>query len=311
MSSRLHRPTAPLNGGGRRWRLRDQQSFLNTTARRACHPAPVPGESASISGTSECISYYTSLPAQDLLPTYHNQGQVHFYSPLPKKRINRYHNDNDDGHYSMVVTGAFTSNVICARSMNLEARIEKRKKTALPEQNPKKRRHHKFIWWSFGARRLEWSLCSLRTPIIHLYRCRTQGWINDSRGGGGGLGLRGPRGKGSPSVLKGPKPPILTTIAIAEKQPKRSKKGPFSLYICPPPRSHPGNGINGARRGRSLPVPPPCFSSHGRTIPLCRTRAATGPSAPGRVGASSQTTPRTAYALSPTRGSGCLVRPRG
>ena len=28
-----------------------------------------------------------------------------------------------------------------------------------------------------------------------------------------------------------------------------------------PPRSHPGSGINGARRGRSLPVPPG-FSSH-------------------------------------------------
>ena len=33
--------------------------------------------------------------------------------------------------------------------------------------------------------------------------------------------------------------------------------GPFSLYIGPPPGSHPGNGIDGARRGRSLLVPPP------------------------------------------------------
>ena len=31
--------------------------------------------------------------------------------------------------------------------------------------------------------------------------------------------------------------------------------GPFSLYIGPS-RVHPGNGINGARRGRSLPVSP-------------------------------------------------------
>ena len=60
--------------------------------------------------------------------------------------------------------------------------------------------------------------------------------------------------------LKGPKT-TYTIIAIAEKQSKRCKKGPFSLYIGSP-RSHPGNEINGARRGRSLPVPPPGFSSH-------------------------------------------------
>ena len=67
--------------------------------------------------------------------------------------------------------------------------------------------------------------------------------------------MGGPRGKGSTSVSKGPKPPIQLGIAIAEKQSKRSKKGPFSLSIGPP-GSHPGNEINGVRRGRSLPVPP-------------------------------------------------------
>ena len=70
----------------------------------------------------------------------------------------------------------------------------------------------------------------------------------------------GPSRKRSPSVSKGQKPPIPTTIAVAEKQSKRSKKGPFSLYIGspPPPGSHPGDGINeGRRRRRSLPVPPP------------------------------------------------------
>ena len=50
-----------------------------------------------------------------------------------------------------------------------------------------------------------------------------------------------------------------TIIAIAEKQFKRSKKGPFSLYIVSP-GSHPGNEINGARWGRSLPVPLPPVS---------------------------------------------------
>ena len=76
-------------------------------------------------------------------------------------------------------------------------------------------------------------------------------------GGGGGLrlSLGGPRGKGSPGVSKGPKPPIPTTILIAGKQSKRSKKGPF-CYILGSPGSHSGNGINGARRGISLPVPP-------------------------------------------------------
>ena len=93
-----------------------------------------------------------------------------------------------------------------------------------------------------------------------LYIPTHQGWRNDSRGeGGGGLGLGDPRGKGFTSVSKGPKPPIPTTIAIAEKQSKRSKKGPFLLYIGPP-GSHSGNEINGARRGRSPPVPPPPVS---------------------------------------------------
>ena len=62
-----------------------------------------------------------------------------------------------------------------------------------------------------------------------------------------------------PKRIKGPKT-TYTTIAVAEKQSKRSKKGLFSLYIRSP-RSHPGDGITGARRGRSLPVRPG-FSSH-------------------------------------------------
>ena len=68
----------------------------------------------------------------------------------------------------------------------------------------------------------------------------------------------GPSRKRVPKCLRGPKTTYIT-IAVAEKQSKRSKKGSFSLYIGPP-GSHPGNEIIGARRGRSLPVlPPPRF----------------------------------------------------
>ena len=83
-----------------------------------------------------------------------------------------------------------------------------------------------------------------------------QGWRNDSTEVGG-LGSGGPEKKVL-KCLKGPKT-TYTTIAIAEKQSERSKKGPFSLYIGPPPGFHPGSEVNGARRGRFLPVPPPGF----------------------------------------------------
>ena len=43
----------------------------------------------------------------------------------------------------------------------------------------------------------------------------------------------GPSSKRVPECLKGPKT-TYTIIAIAEKQSKRSKKGPFSLYIGSP-----------------------------------------------------------------------------
>ena len=65
----------------------------------------------------------------------------------------------------------------------------------------------------------------------------------------------GPRGKGSPSVSKGPKQP-MQLWQLLKKQFNRGKKGPFSLYFGSP-GSPPGNGIIGARRGRSLTVPPP------------------------------------------------------
>ena len=72
----------------------------------------------------------------------------------------------------------------------------------------------------------------------------------------------GPLRKRVPKCSKGPKT-TYTTIAVAEKQSKRSKKGPVSLYIGSSRRwmEDPGDGINGARRGRSLPVHPG-FSTH-------------------------------------------------
>ena len=74
----------------------------------------------------------------------------------------------------------------------------------------------------------------------------------------------GPRGKGSPSVgIKGPKT-TNTTNTVAEKQSKRRKRAHF-CYILGPPGSHPGDGIIGTRRGRSLPVHPG-FSSHAHMI---------------------------------------------
>ena len=76
-----------------------------------------------------------------------------------------------------------------------------------------------------------------------------------------GLGLGGPRGKGFPSVSKGPKPPIKL-LQLLKNSPREVKRAHFR-YILGPPWSHPGNGIYGARRGRSLPVPPPPgFSGH-------------------------------------------------
>ena len=116
--------------------------------------------------------------------------------------------------------------------------------------------------------------CGFRNRYLHIrysrrYRIKTiMARSLDVRAGEmipevGRLGLGAPR-KRVPKCLKGPKT-TYTTIEIAEKQSKISKKGPFSLYIGPP-GSHPGNGIDGARRGRSLPVPPP---PHPRFLQPC------------------------------------------
>ena len=66
----------------------------------------------------------------------------------------------------------------------------------------------------------------------------------------------GPRGKGSPSVSKSPKLPIQL-LQLLKNSPREVKRAFFRYIPIGPPGSHPGNGIHGARRGRSLPVPPP------------------------------------------------------
>ena len=71
----------------------------------------------------------------------------------------------------------------------------------------------------------------------------------------------GPPRKRVPKCLKGPKT-TYTTFAIAEKQSKRSKKGPFSLYIAPPPG--PTQELEFMEPGGEGPSrsPPPGFSGN-------------------------------------------------
>ena len=54
----------------------------------------------------------------------------------------------------------------------------------------------------------------------------------------------GPRGKGSLSVSKGPKPPIQL-LQLLKNSPRERKRAYFR-YILGPPVSHPGDGITGA-----------------------------------------------------------------
>ena len=84
---------------------------------------------------------------------------------------------------------------------------------------------------------------------LGIMRSGLENWFQMWRG----LGLGGPRGKGSTSVSKGPKAP-MQLLQLLKNSPRDIKRAHFR-YILGPPGSHPGNGINGARRGRSLPVP--------------------------------------------------------
>ena len=60
-----------------------------------------------------------------------------------------------------------------------------------------------------------------------------------------------------PKCLKGPKT-TYTTMQLLKNSPREVKRAHFR-YVLGPPWSRPGNGIYAARRGRSLPVPPPRF----------------------------------------------------
>ena len=81
-----------------------------------------------------------------------------------------------------------------------------------------------------------------------------------------GLSLGGPRGKGSPSVSMGPKL-FVQLLQLLKNSPREVKRAHFRYILGPPPRSHPGDGVNGARRGRPLPVHPG-FSSHALDLDL-------------------------------------------
>ena len=70
---------------------------------------------------------------------------------------------------------------------------------------------------------------------------------------GGGLGLRGPRGKGSPSVSRGPKPPIQL-LQLLKNCPRKVKRDNFRYILVPrvPPRKWNWWGPE----GKVPPVPP-------------------------------------------------------
>ena len=74
----------------------------------------------------------------------------------------------------------------------------------------------------------------------------------------GGLGLGGPRGEWSPSVSKGPKPP-MQLLQLLKKQSKRSKKGLF-CYILGPTQEMELMGPGG--EGPSRPLPPVSPAMH-------------------------------------------------
>ena len=78
--------------------------------------------------------------------------------------------------------------------------------------------------------------------------------------GGGGLGSGGPRGKGSSSVSKGPKPPIQL-LQLLKNSPREVKRVHFRYILVPPGSTQEvklmGPGGEGPSRS-----PPPGFSSH-------------------------------------------------
>ena len=80
-----------------------------------------------------------------------------------------------------------------------------------------------------------------------------------------------------PECLKRPKT-TYTTIRMLKNSPSEPKWAHFR-YILVPPGSHPGTGFYGARRGRSLPVPPG-FPSHASPPDLIYSISWVGPGGP-------------------------------
>ena len=86
-----------------------------------------------------------------------------------------------------------------------------------------------------------------------------------------GLDLGG-RGKGYPSVSKGPKPPIGTTIGIAENSPREDKRAHFRYILGPPGPTQEMEFMGPGGEGPSRSPPPPRFlrpcslGSHAKRI---------------------------------------------
>ena len=80
---------------------------------------------------------------------------------------------------------------------------------------------------------------------------------------GGGLGLGGPQGKGSPSVSKGVKTkclkPLIQLLQLLKKRP-REVKGPIFIYWVPPGPTQEMELMGPGGEGPSRSPPPPPVS---------------------------------------------------
>ena len=74
----------------------------------------------------------------------------------------------------------------------------------------------------------------------------------------------GPRGKGSPSVSKGPKPPIQL-LQLLKNSPREVKRPIFVIYCVPPGPTQEMELMGPGGEGPSRSPPPLGFSSHGHT----------------------------------------------
>ena len=73
--------------------------------------------------------------------------------------------------------------------------------------------------------------------------------------GGGGLGLGGPRGKGSTSVSKGPKPP-MQLLQLLKNSPREVKRAHFRYILGPPGPTQEAKLMGPGGEGPSRSPPP-------------------------------------------------------